>query len=643
MYTKLIKKHAATGRGKTVLKVFCFIFLLSLPGYVIAQSKDSVLQKLKNTRLNPGYQSLNATIDLMNAVSSKYLFNDPDSAMYYGRQALLLAGKQQYVLGQSRALSSIAKAYYVKGSYDSSLIFSDRAMHISENIRDSLGVAMALNNVGLIYLGHNEYLLALKQFIKALSAAASVKNSQQQASDIFNIGICYDELHDVNNAKYYLNKAIEIDSLNEDHHITIMAYNRMGKALFNDAKPAEAATWYKKVLDYSAYRDNWELTFAYNGLAETYYALGDFNQAINNGLQSVAFAKKMSAKWDAEQALKILAKSYAAAGDFKNAYQYQLLDRVYKDSLDDESKVQVINYMRLQQKEIINEDLRKENELSREKIHLTIVLTICISTFALLLIIAFILLYKNYKRIAALNRQLLEKNSNIERLNVMKDQLFAVVSHDLRGPMGSLQQTLLLIIEDVLPEKEKKYLLENLYRQVNVSNQMLNNLLTWAATQRKGISTRLEKINAGEIIQEVLNVFETFTAKKDIVILHDNTNEQPLMADSNQLHIIVQNLLSNAIKFTPPDGTINIFYSYTPQQVAIHIRDTGAGISAEKQEKLFKNFGSAVSTFGTAKEKGAGIGLMIVKEFIEQNHGHLSITSKEGEGATFSISFPKAV
>ncbi|HWB23876.1 MAG TPA: tetratricopeptide repeat-containing sensor histidine kinase [Chitinophagaceae bacterium] len=607
-----------------------------------AQTKEELLQKYHAAQEQQDYKPQKAIVDLLNNLSAKYLFDNPDSAMFFASSALQAAIAQQYLIGQERAMSGIGKAYYVKGSYDSALSFSDRAMHLSEQLHDSTGIAGALNNIGLIYLAHEEIPAAIAQFNKALAMAEQVNNRQQVAADLFDIGICYDEVRKLDSAEWYLNKAMEADTANEEHHITAMAYNRMGKTLYYKGKYGEAIAWYKKVLDYTAYRDNWELAFAYGGLAETYYDLKDYATGINYGLQSFAFAQEMNAKWDAEQALKILSKSYAAAGDFKNAYRYQVLDGMYNDSLYNEAQDQVVSHLKLQQKEAANEALKKQNELVEQKIHLTWVYNICISIFALALIILTILLYRNNKAKEALNRQLLEKNNNIERLNVMKDQLFAVVSHDLRGPIGSLQQTLQYIMEDVLPENERKYLLESLYRQVTVSNQMLNNLLTWAATQRSGITAQLEKIKPGDVIKEVLAVFETLAVKKNISLLYDDTNERPLVADQNQLRIIVQNLLSNAIKFTPTNGKVSIFFTHDAGTVTIHIRDTGTGMSAKKVEKLFNSFGSVVSTFGTAKEKGAGIGLMIVKEFTDQNKGQLAITSEEGSGTTFSVSFLSA-
>jgi signal transduction histidine kinase len=171
---------------------------------------------------------------------------------------------------------------------------------------------------------------------------------------------------------------------------------------------------------------------------------------------------------------------------------------------------------------------------------------------------------------------------------------------------------------------------------------MLNNLLTWAATQREGMAADIARIEPGGIVKEIIQVFRPIAAKKNVEIVYDDENAQPLLADENQLRIIVQNLLNNAIKFTPAAGKVSLFFSVSAKRVYIHVKDTGIGMGKEKQEQLFKDFGAAITSYGTAKEKGTGIGLMIVKEFANQNNGIVTVTSEKGRGTTFSISFPAA-
>jgi len=642
--TGIKKSVTSISSMRETIKLICFpaIFCCLVAVAAHSQSIPSLVGQWNTLKNKAGYQSMHSTVDMLNNLSTKYIYDNPDSGLYYSNIALALAQKQQYTAGQVRAMNNIGKGYYVRGSYDSSLVISDKALKLSETIQDSLDMGVAICNIGLVYLGHEEFEKAIKQFTKALAIETSIKDSLQMAKNLFDLGICYDETRDLPKAVDFLSAAIAIDPSTEDHHITAMAYNRLGKTEFHGKNYAKGIEYYQKVLNYHVYSDKWETSFACQGLAEIYYALGQYVSAVLYAKKAFEAAKDMNAKWDAEQALVILAKSQAAAGDFTNAYHYQVLDQIYKDSLYAEAKQQVENYFKLQAKEAANAALEKENKLIQEKVRLTLILNIIISAFAVTLIIAIVLLLRNYRAKLKLNSELVVKNESISRLNHMKDQLFSVVSHDLRGPMSSLEQTLQFVNENELTDEQQKFLLESLGKQLTVSNQMLNNLLTWAITQRKGIAAEIHKVEPDIILQEILAVFELIADKKNIGILYNGTDGVPLLADENQFRIIVQNLLNNAIKFTPKGGNISIYFTQIKNSVSIHIKDTGVGMTQEKQEKLFKSFGAAITSYGTAKEKGTGIGLMIVKEFVDQNNGILSVTSEVDKGTTFSVSFPLA-
>lgn len=110
-------------------------------------------------------------------------------------------------------------------------------------------------------------------------------------------------------------------------------------------------------------------------------------------------------------------------------------------------------------------------------------------------------------------------------------------------------------------------------------------------------------------------------------------------ADSNSVHTVLRNLLSNAIKFTSTDGTITVISQAMKDKVIVAVCDTGVGMSQEALEKIFK-IDSVYTTKGTANELGTGLGLILVKEFIEKNKGTLSVESQEGKGSTFTFTLP---
>jgi signal transduction histidine kinase len=108
-------------------------------------------------------------------------------------------------------------------------------------------------------------------------------------------------------------------------------------------------------------------------------------------------------------------------------------------------------------------------------------------------------------------------------------------------------------------------------------------------------------------------------------------------ADKDMINLVLRNLVSNAIKFTPVNGKVFVNVVDNKNHVKVSVRDTGVGISAENQKRLFKEF---YTSSGTLNESGTGLGLMLCKEFLEKNGGLIDLKSKEGEGSTFSFTIP---
>jgi signal transduction histidine kinase len=112
-----------------------------------------------------------------------------------------------------------------------------------------------------------------------------------------------------------------------------------------------------------------------------------------------------------------------------------------------------------------------------------------------------------------------------------------------------------------------------------------------------------------------------------------------IRGDKEQLKIIFQNIIGNAVKFTNPGGTIRLFHTLEDETLTLHIKDNGVGIPAPKLAALFEQSGPSLSTYGTAREKGTGIGLFLVRQFVEHNDGKIRITSAENLGTETCVSF----
>ena len=237
----------------------------------------------------------------------------------------------------------------------------------------------------------------------------------------------------------------------------------------------------------------------------------------------------------------------------------------------------------------------------------------------------------------ALNSELLTSNKMLEEANDSKEKLLTVIGHDLRGPIGNINNLLHLIRDNQLDASDRDDLLDETIKSVQNAYFMLENLLFWAKSQRDEIEFYSEEIDLAAHIDDTIEPLIPLAADKDIIITTNIDSNVAVLGDSNMLTIVIRNLISNAIKFTPRGGNIAIRSSVVnPETVRIEVKDTGVGLTADQIAGLYKP-GLHKSERGTQNEKGTGVGLSLCSEFLEHHGSVLNIESVPGKGSEFSF------
>jgi PAS domain S-box-containing protein len=225
-------------------------------------------------------------------------------------------------------------------------------------------------------------------------------------------------------------------------------------------------------------------------------------------------------------------------------------------------------------------------------------------------------------------------------LNHLKDRLFSIVAHDLRGPIASLAALMGMAENNQTSEQEFRTMLSVLSRNVDYTSAMLENLLHWSLSQLGGHSVNPRKFDLAPMVHEKLKLHEKRAADKQIKLVNNVCNATLLYADPDMIGIVLRNLFSNAIKFCKRNDIITVSAVEDSNIITICVADTGTGIDEETLNKLFGN--ESVTTYGTSNEKGTGLGLKLCKEFIEKNEGILWIESELGKGSRFFFTLRKA-
>lgn len=229
----------------------------------------------------------------------------------------------------------------------------------------------------------------------------------------------------------------------------------------------------------------------------------------------------------------------------------------------------------------------------------------------------------------------------LEDLNTHKESVLAILSHDLRSPLSSIIATtgyLKSNFERMDPSTVKE-MLELLYKASIDELNMLDYLVEWARIKYAAEVFSPRKI---ELVQYVQKVFDTLndTASLNTINLHHEIDvNTKVFADGKMLLSVIQNIVSNAIKHSLPGGEIMVSAKTKEDKIIVQIKDSGVGMSKEIQGKLFTPQMDILSK-ARIENKGAGIGLLLVKGFLEKNGGEIWVESIEGEGSSFYFTLP---
>lgn len=235
-----------------------------------------------------------------------------------------------------------------------------------------------------------------------------------------------------------------------------------------------------------------------------------------------------------------------------------------------------------------------------------------------------------------------ESELRLKDLNKTKDKLFSVIAHDLRGPFQSILSLSEFLIDNEAEngKEDVRNYGAHIFSTAKTTLDLLDNLLSWSKSQIGALKFNPQSIELSNIVDQVLTVSASQAEIKNISIQTKNIHSVRAIADQNMLKAILLNLISNAIKFTNSGGEIKISVTEKEEQIEVSITDNGVGVSQDRLKRLF-NSPSNDSTYGTANERGTGLGLLLCKEFAEKQGGEIWVESTEGVGSDFRFTLPK--
>ncbi|HTH57107.1 MAG TPA: ATP-binding protein [Cyclobacteriaceae bacterium] len=234
------------------------------------------------------------------------------------------------------------------------------------------------------------------------------------------------------------------------------------------------------------------------------------------------------------------------------------------------------------------------------------------------------------------NQEILNKNEELILLNLEKNNLIGIVAHDLKSPLNQIKGLLSLVrMTGQVDEETSKYL-GLMDQSVMRLNEMIAKILDVEAIESRKLNLKIERINLSEVLMAVADRYVNDAAKKNIIIHRSIAFDVFAQADKSYTEQVLENLISNAIKFSPFDRSVHINLIQKGTKPVCEVKDHGPGLSEEDKKKLFGKY-QKLSARPTGNEISTGLGLSIVKKFVEAMEGEIWCESELGKGASFFV------
>jgi len=438
-------------------------------------------------------------------------------------------------------------------------------------------------------------------------------------------------------------------------------------ALSMDGKSDSSILVGKQLLSNCSFvNDTTSCILVYSGLADSYSAKKKFKKALKNCNEALLLADKSGGFVDIIVAQHACYKYYVAVGDFEKANKHLIKINAYQDSVTfsrNRNRINELSYeYKLAQSEKINSNLKIESHNLIQKDlrqrHYIGSLIIGIVFISLVLISIYInlrnkrkanywlrsknkVIYNQKEELTATLEELDVVVQKLKESNATKDKFFSIIAHDLKNPFSSIMSMSELFLRriETIDRETATVFIKELSETSKNTYLLLNNLLTWAQSQQEQIVLNPNLLNLNKIVNNSILPYKSFASNKNINLINEIPNSVSVYCDADSMNTVFGNLINNAIKFTKHGGEVVISSEVVENKVVVSFADNGIGMKTEQLENIFR-IDKSVSTPGTEKEKGTGLGLILCKEFVEMNNGIITVESQVGKGTFFYVNLP---
>ena len=678
---------------KSILK-YIFLFLIIAAPFSVklkGQSYKDIIDSLK-TEIERSADAEDQ-IDLHMQLCWVLRNRDPEKAMFHGNTALALIDRNKLEEKYAQTLNYLGVVHRNKGEYNYALDLYKQALEWALKTNNKIQEAYSYNNIGGIYTLTSSYPEAIESIEKAKKIFEEEGKSDGIGYTAVNLGNLYRHLKSFEKSMFYFNEAERIKTLLNDTIGLTVVKQLKADILKEQGKTKEAELLLRELkLEYQHNKDIKGQAIVINELAKiemergqnssairllieaetinksiqnkqglaynainlglAYLNINKFQAAFNKIQEGYQIGSALGDKRTLLKAYQAFLQLYEKQKNWKAAYKAQNdYLKIYRELYNFEQSEQINsirdkyeNEKRYIEQKLIEErntKLEREFAFTRTKYKYLKIGGSIAFLFLLTLGLLFFFYQKKVKESKRNTSLLSQQNAELQEANNTKEQFLSIIGHDLKNPFNSVLGLSNLIINQWKTlDDEERFLISN---EINGSTQsiyeLLDNLLIWSRTQTTSTIRTPEKFDLNESIRTIFEIFRNQSEFKNINVRMELTGEKNVYADPDMIATVIRNLLSNALKFTQKNGQIIIRTQRKDDIIEFSISDNGKGILPDDLKRIFEDKGHK-TTKGTANETGSGLGLLLAKDFIQQNNGLIWVESKPGKGSLFTFTLP---
>ena len=580
-----------------------------------------------------------------------YLLHDdePTRGLIYGEQSVALARQIPDQTGLMHGLLALASCYANLSDDPHALQLQQEALLLARQLRSVDGEVRSYVGMGSVYHQRNDTAAALRNYLRALEFAYRPGVRMTTQVLLFgNLGNRYFSTGNRPQGLVYTRRALQLARRNGDQVGESLYLANLGSYYLQMNQLSTAEGLLRKAVSLLEPIGNQRFQSGHlELLANVLLLRNEIDEAEDLTRQALQQARRLDYQERVLDAYSLLAAINARRNDYEQAFGWQNRFRMLNDSLNSRSRQQTLlalqtRYETADKEHQIQQLIDREGTMQQRNRALggaTVALLLGLGGVGLF----YVKLRRSRAALATNNQALSEATQELRQLAASKDRLYAIVAHDLRGPVTSFASVTELI-DFYLKQGDEAGLrrLPELVRQsAQQLNHLLDNLLNWAVSQTGELAFRPQVLAVDELLEGAHNLYANALEAKQITLELDYPAGLAVWADAHMSQTVLRNLVGNALKFTPAGGRIVLGAVAEPEhRITLRVQDTGPGIEPGQIATLLSSAALAPPLHGP--RSGTGLGLLLCRAFTARQSGTLRIDSTPGQGTTVHVTLPAA-